>query len=81
MSSERKKGKGSVESLIDETDRESLKNISEGIEDYLRSEQVGDSDPFEIYVKRVHAKFHKSPNQFQDRFEKGYSALLKELSQ
>lgn len=81
MSSDKKKGKGSVESLVDETDKETLKIITEGIEEYLRSGQVGETDPFEIYVKRIHAKFHKSPEQFADRFEKGYSVLLKELSQ
>lgn len=81
MTSEKKKVKGIVESLVDESDKETLRSIAEAIEDYLRSEQVGETDPFEIYVKRVHAKFHKSPEIFAERFEKGYSVILKELSQ
>lgn len=81
MTSEKKKGKQSVASLVDESDKESLKLLSGALEDYLRSSQVGETDSFEIYIKRIHSKFHKSPELFADRFEKGYSALLKELSE
>ena len=62
MTSGKKKGKESVESLVDESDKEVLRQITEALETYLRSEQVGEVDPLRSMSKGSIPSFTNPPN-------------------
>lgn len=57
-----------------------IEALADAVLDNIDCEFKDVLDPFEIYLKRVHAEVFSKSNHFKVRLENGYRVLLHELS-
>jgi len=63
-------------------DNRDLEVIADAIIDVFQATPQDESqDAFDIYSKKIRTRFYEDKEVFKEKFEKGYYALLEELSQ
>lgn len=61
------------------TSEETIKEFADQVLDSFSMGENPNSDPFEIYAKRVRSHTQANPELFRERFSKGYEAIIHQL--